>query len=188
MAKSSRERDRRKNLIAAGKTAAPTPSVEVLKAQAAVAHQMQLRHTSGPLPSAEQLAQYEAILPGIAERMMRVHESQVQLVERQVNHRIEIENRVISGDSKRSWAGLIIGGAVTVIGFVGCYSLAMHGRELTAIVGAATELTSIVAIFVHGTNSRRAERQSRLDVLVKDSTKAPQKNDGQMALPHIGKS
>jgi len=121
----------------------------------------ELRFISGPMPSAEELARYASIIPGAPERFMQIHERQMDLVEAQTHHRIGLEKCVITGDSRRSWAGLIIGALVAFGGLVWSYNLALHGHDLLAGVGFLTELTSLAGLFVFGTTSRRTERRER---------------------------
>jgi len=64
---------------------------------------------SGPIPSADELAKYEAVLPGAAERLLSIHEEQVARLGKQADHRMELEKTVVFGDSWRAWAGLAVG-------------------------------------------------------------------------------
>src|SRR5438034_5455816 len=54
---------------------------------------------SGPLPPPDALAKFEQVLPGLADRIMK-------MAEKQSAHRQSIERNVIEGDTRRSWMGL----------------------------------------------------------------------------------
>jgi len=106
---------------------------------------------SGPLPPPNHLEQYERILPGAAERLLKMAEDQSL-------HRRNLETKVIhSGvsDSKKGlWFGLIMG--LSGFGLVGyCASL---GLQLLAGIIAALDLGSLVGVFVYGSKQKRAER------------------------------
>ncbi len=106
---------------------------------------------SGPLPPPNHLEQYERILPGAAERILKMAEDQSL-------HRRNLETKVIhSGvsDAKKGlWFGLIMG--LSGFGLVGyCASL---GLQLLAGIIAALDLGSLVGVFVYGSKQKRAER------------------------------
>lgn len=117
--------------------------------RAIVAHQSV--SFSGPLPPPNHLEQYERIVPGSAERILK-------MAEEQSFHRRTLEAKVIhSGvsDSKKGlWFGLIMG--LSGFGLVGfCASL---GFQLLAGIIAALDLGSLVGIFVYGSKQKKTER------------------------------
>lgn len=57
---------------------------------------------SGPLPHPDTLAEFEQILPGAADRILKQAEAQTE-------HRIEIEKKVVSADITKSYLGLVFG-------------------------------------------------------------------------------
>ena len=57
---------------------------------------------SGPLPPPQILQRYEEIVPGAADRILK-------MTEKQMNHRIDLEKTVIEGDAKRSYPGSLHG-------------------------------------------------------------------------------
>jgi uncharacterized membrane protein len=63
----------------------------------------------GPLPPPQLLAQYEAAIPGLGERI-------ITLMEKQTDHRISLENKVIGPDTTRSTWGLVAGFVVAMTG------------------------------------------------------------------------
>jgi uncharacterized membrane protein len=109
---------------------------------------------SGPLPPPSELEGYERILPGAAERILA-------LVESQSNHRHMMENKALSIESRNSLLGIIMGG------FIGIFGLAVAGMCIYAghdnagmTLGGAT-LVSLVVPFIYGTRERRIEREQK---------------------------
>ena len=113
---------------------------------------MQFR--SGPLPSARELAEYDEILPGAADRI-------ITMTERQSAHRQELETFAIHAEDRRSWGGLIVGGTVALAFLVGAVVLGLKGQPVLAGILGTLDLGSIVGTFVYGTVSRRAERTGK---------------------------
>ncbi len=65
------------------------------------------------LPSPDMLAQYETIMPGSAERMLR-------LVEDHAIHRYEMEQAQLAADTRKAYVALGVGGGIAGFGlFVG---------------------------------------------------------------------
>ena len=68
-----------------------------------ISRQQQITESfSGPLPPPQVLQQYNEIVPGLAGRI-------VAHAERQTEHRIQMEAKVIHSDISKSWAGLVCG-------------------------------------------------------------------------------
>ena len=108
------------------------------------------RFHSGPLPSPEQLKDYDSIIPNGAERIMK-------MAEKQMEHRQELENRVIPGQIQQSgrgqWLGFSIG-ALTIL----CGTLCiLFGHEFAGGFLGTAGLTGLVSVFVFGKNRQREE-------------------------------
>lgn len=106
---------------------------------------------SGPLPPAEQMRQYEDILPGSANRIL-------SMAERQEAHRHELEKLTVQEATNRSWWGLRLGFvlAVMIIAIGAAAIFTGHTPEgLTAILAP----TAILAgVFVYGRREQTKER------------------------------
>lgn len=135
--------------------------------QASVHVQQSMRFISGPMPSADELARYEDVLPGSAERFLQIHENQINLVETQAVHRQSLEKKVIWGDSARATAGMVIAALICFSGIALAYTLGIHGHDYLAGVILAVDLVGLTSVFIYGTNSRKAERKDRLQVMAK---------------------
>ena len=108
----------------------------------AVIRQQRTSH-SGWLPTPEYLREYEAILPGLAERI-------VALPEREQNFRHTSMNNVIKKDyglrSAGQWMGMT--SLVLILGF--CIFLAILGYPIPAAWVAGTVIVGTVGVFVTG--------------------------------------
>ncbi|MGO8670991.1 MAG: DUF2335 domain-containing protein [Capsulimonadaceae bacterium] len=132
------------------------------------AEQLELKWISGPVPSADELARYEAVLPGAAERFFTYHDRQIALIEKQVDNRIGLERAVVTGDSARATLGVLAGVAIAFCGIWAAYQLGMHGHDWLAGGVFLGDIGGMAGVFVYGTRSRRAERAQQLNALVKD--------------------
>jgi len=102
------------------------------------------------------LAQYDEIVPGSAARL-------IDRMEKQSDHRMELERTVINGDSRRATAGLIAGFIVTMVIIAASVYLIIHGFRYEGCALFSINLVALVTVFVHGSNSRRQERQHKMD-------------------------
>lgn len=114
---------------------------------------------NSPLPPPEIIAGYEEILPGSADRILR-------MTEEQGKHRRELEKLVIKGDIRRSNIGLLLASIVTTI-IIGCATyLALNNREATASVMVGTTIVALSANFIYGTVARKNERAEKQQELL----------------------
>lgn len=92
---------------------------------------------SGPLPSPDSLREFEEIVPGSADRL-------ITMVEKQGNHRMEIEKRVVDGESKRAWVDLLARHIITLVGLVASILLVVFGYTPAGVI--LTALTTLFAV------------------------------------------
>lgn len=121
---------------------------------------------SGPIPNPALLKEFDNVLPGCAERIIR-------MAEEQATHRQLLERTVIIGDSRRANQGLWVGGAVAVLFLAGAVFLIYNGHDAAGATLGTMDLASVVGIFIYGTVSRRAERLKKAKVM---STSAQNEN------------
>lgn len=96
---------------------------------------------------------YEDVLPGSAERILKMAENQSA-------HRIEMEKSVVGSDIKKSERGQLFGLIIAILGFIIAFILAILGRQAVAIVIAALDITSIVGLFVYGQIRKSNKRKT----------------------------
>lgn len=133
---------------------------------------------SGPLPPPEMLAQYEKILPGLADRIMAE-------AERQTAHRQAAEMTVIRNDARQSMVGMAAG-VVTVLAALAVAAVfVLQGQPWFGIVALLAPITTLAGVFVHGNNSRRKERTSRLEETLNPAVDADEPPRDQPSEPRL---
>ncbi|MEK7565052.1 MAG: DUF2335 domain-containing protein [Patescibacteria group bacterium] len=106
---------------------------------------------SGPLPPPDILRQFDEVVPGAAERI-------IKMAEDQSTHRRELEKKVIDSDITRSKWGQILGFIIAISGLVVSAIVAVYGSALAGgIIGVGT-LASLVGVFMYGSRTRSRER------------------------------
>ncbi|MHB8710486.1 MAG: DUF2335 domain-containing protein [Minisyncoccota bacterium] len=97
---------------------------------------------SGPLPPPEILRGYESVLPGLADRI-------VKMAENQSVHRQRLESRVIWFDGVRSSLGLVFGLIIALAGIVAGTYLILNGNDTAGLASLIIPLGVIVSAFVY---------------------------------------
>ena len=93
------------------------------------------------LPPPELLAGYEAIKGGFAERVL-------DLAERQADHRMECEKKIVGESANSSKRGQWFGFLLAILFLAGALALGFTGHEwLAGIIGGGT-LISVVTVFL----------------------------------------
>jgi uncharacterized membrane protein len=109
---------------------------------------------SGPIPPPELLEKYNDIIPEGANRIML-------MAEKQQDHRMGLENRVIDGNLKQSSLGLYLGFALSlVITVVGGY-LVYLGKNVGGYAALFLPLSALISIFVYTKKTQKKELEER---------------------------
>lgn len=109
------------------------------KAEVSLLHQ---EFYSGPIPSASELARYEEVQPGSADRI-------IKMAENQAKHRQNIESKALSADIKSQHRGQILGFSIFVLAIIIGFILILQDKEVIGIVSILGSLGSIVGLFVY---------------------------------------
>lgn len=108
------------------------------------------RRISGPLPTPDILLGYDDVLPGAAERIMRMAEKEQAMVERDRASAREVEGIAVqaaTADNRRGQTfGFLV--ALAAFGTAGYLGYLGHGTA-AAIVGGGT-VVALVTVFVTG--------------------------------------
>ena len=107
---------------------------------------------SGPFPPPAVIEKYEDMVPGAADRILKMTENQTA-------HRIQMEKMVIRGDSIRSYLGLIFGFILSMAVISGGIYLVANGHDWAGGVLIGLDIIGLAGVFVYGSRSRRAERE-----------------------------
>ncbi len=113
-----------------------------------------------PLPPPAMLEHYERVLPGSADRILR-------MAEQQSAHRQELEARKLRSDIRNESLGQILAFTLALVGLLGGLFLAYEGKSLAGLTTFITTLVSLLGLFIFGRKTQEKERAERLDKLLK---------------------
>lgn len=106
---------------------------------------------SGPLPAPSDLQRFEQILPGAAERIMK-------MAEQQAVHRRQLETQVISSGVRKSERGLVFGLIIGITAIVTGGVCASLGQQIAASFIGGGGIVGLVSVFVIGSQQQKSER------------------------------
>lgn len=107
---------------------------------------------SGPIPPPSMLASYNEILPGAADRILKMAEDQSK-------HRQDIEKKVIDNDILTSRLGVVFGFLIAISFLIAAVIGALSGHPVFGGLLGTGGLTGLVSVFIYGTKSKRDERE-----------------------------
>ena len=126
---------------------------------------------SGPLPPPHVLAGYESVSPGLADRI-------VKMAEKQQDHRMELEARVVHSNTQRSSQGLVTGGIVSGLTIAAACYFAYLGQAGWGAGLCGATLVSLVTVFVTGKSSQKKELAEKAQAVPEiEGSKNPQIED-----------
>ncbi|MFW2600176.1 DUF2335 domain-containing protein [Aliarcobacter butzleri] len=102
---------------------------------------------SGPLPHPEHFKKYNQIVPGSANRLLKMAEDDLA-------HVHSIQRRQSNTETAATILGLISGFAIAIIALVGSGYLIMQGHDVAGAVLGTGSLASLVSVFVYGKKSQ----------------------------------
>jgi uncharacterized membrane protein len=118
---------------------------------------------AGPLPPPEVLERYNQVLPGAAERIIVMAESQH-------DHRQHLESTVISEGVKAQRLGTILGFVVAMTTILGGIFLMYTGKESTGLASVITALAGLVGVFIYGKHEEQKDRKKKADAITQAVT------------------
>jgi uncharacterized membrane protein len=104
----------------------------------------------GPLPPPEDLAKYEEICSGAADRI-------ISMAERQSEHRQAMEARVIEANCIAQRRGPAYGFALVLAALAIGGILLWNGKDVAGLATVITALASVVATFIAGKSRQKSE-------------------------------
>ncbi len=108
----------------------------------------------GPLPHPAILQAYEQLMPGAAERLLKMAESQSQ-------HRREIERIVVSAGARDSLLGSIFAFLIAISAFVWAGYALVRGESSAAVATVIATIGGLVGVFAYGKHVTMKERLGR---------------------------
>ena len=120
---------------------------------------------SGPIPPPQILQQYNSIVPNAAERIVR-------MAEKQSDHRMDLERKVVNSDVVKSYAGMIFAAIIALYGLYIAKEISINGNPWAAGIIAALDLGGLISISIYNVLIQKKERETRReDSLVIPSSK-----------------
>lgn len=109
---------------------------------------------SGPLPHPEELVKYEKILPGSADRIVKMAESEQR-------HRHEIENERNQAEIRDSGRGVHYAFILGLAGIIGGVVVALFGAPTAGSIIGLGSLASLVGTFIYGTRQQNQTDEAK---------------------------
>lgn len=107
----------------------------------------EISHRSGPLPSSEELAEYDRILPGLANRIMKLAET-----EQEHTTFIDKFERIAYWFSRLLAQGGVL--AVVILILIGSYYLILDGHLAGGIIGVVTAVGTVLTSIIKNAGNR----------------------------------
>jgi len=109
---------------------------------------------SGPIPPPEILEKYNKVTPNGGEKIL-------QMAEKQLEHRIHLENYVIKEELNQSKRGQIFGFVLAIVVLLFVLVLSILGHEMVASILGGTTMIGLVAVFVIGKKLQQKDLKSK---------------------------
>ena len=122
-----------------------------------------MRAFSGPLPPPEALERYNQILPGAAERIIAMAESQH-------SHRQELEKHVIKSNVSAQKLGTMLGFIVSMTVILGGMFLVYEGKSGEGLAAILTALASLVGVFLYSKHEQQKDLAKKTEALADAAT------------------
>ena len=135
------------------------------------------------MPPPTVLRQYDDVIPGSAERIMRMMEEQashrIQAENRRIQieadrvqveadlvqverDRVQVEKTAVVGESKRAYLGIACAFIFSLLLIaLGAYAIIGGSNPWVGVSVIGTGVAGLAGVFVHGTNSRRRDRERK---------------------------
>jgi uncharacterized membrane protein len=127
---------------------------------------VQLSARSGPLPSPNELREFEAVFPGAAKKLF-------DELTKQGNHRRAIELLNAQTGSRIRLRGQAIAGLLGVVGITGGVVVASMGQSMAGYATVLTTLGSLVGIFIYSNLLQRKELDEKARIRARISKGEP---------------
>lgn len=101
------------------------------------------KHSSGPLPDGETIRIYSEVIPNGGDRLM-------SNVEKQLDHRFNLENKSVDRSFNQSSTGQWLGFVVVLLFGLIAWDLAKSGHDTVAGVIASIDLVGLAIAFIVG--------------------------------------
>ena len=112
--------------------------------------QESLSYHQGPIPAPEDLMKYEALCPGLADRIVKMAESQIA-------HRQSLEQRSVTANAELAKLGIFSAVIISVAVIIAGAYIVSCGQSLEGLAAIVGALVSLVGVFIYGKESNKQE-------------------------------
>ena len=109
---------------------------------------------SGPYPPPQLLRGYEDVLPGSADRI-------IKMAEEQQRHRHHLEKTTVEGAGKRAHQGLWLGFVISLVVLGLGTAVILLGHEAAGATIMSVDVVALAGVFVYGRREQRKEREEK---------------------------
>lgn len=106
---------------------------------------------SGPLPHPEHFKKYNQIVPGSANRLLKMAEDDLA-------HIHLIQKKQINIEAFAVISGLIVAAIISLVAIIGSGYLIMQGHDIAGAILGSGSLASLVSVFIYGKKSQNSPR------------------------------
>ena len=153
--------------------ALPNPTIQTPNPSSqAVLFSAQFNSQQGPLPSPDVLAYYERTMPGLADRIVKMAETETE-------HRRKVELEIVGAqklDLRRfrqsEMLGTVSGLAIGIFSIAAAVYAGIHGAQVTGSVVGTTGVTGLVTAFISGRHILAKQQQQNIQAS-NDAAKVP---------------
>jgi uncharacterized membrane protein len=127
---------------------------EILRQEVIEIKSIERRFYSGPIPSPEIIRGYEEVVQGSADRILKMAERnlehRISTENKQLDHSIKSEARLINTETSLSYLGLISGFIIAIFGLSGAIYLGIKDKPVASAIMSGGTLAGLVSVFVSG--------------------------------------
>lgn len=116
----------------------------------AVVRRAEMQVYSGPIPSANELRKYEDIVPGAADRILK-------MAEEQSRHRRKMESEMLVASIRAERVGQILGFLIFLVALVAGIVLMILGKDAIGLITSLGSLAAIIGLFIYSRNTGKTE-------------------------------
>lgn len=109
---------------------------------------------SGPIPPALELGKYENVLPGAANRILK-------MAEKQSAHRQELENKMLEANIKAEKVGQLLGFIIFGLAIIAGFVLIMFGKDIVGLVALISSIGGVIGLFVYNRVEAKKELKEK---------------------------
>ncbi len=105
---------------------------------------------SGPIPSANELRKYEEVVPGAADRILK-------MAEEQSRHRRKMESEMLQASIRAERIGQILGFMIFLTALLAGIVLMGLGKDAIGLITSLGSLAAIIGLFIYSRNTSKTE-------------------------------